>query len=307
MRIASLLPSATEIVYELGLGDELVAISHDCDYPPEVTKKIQLTKIDIDPSRSTSQQINQWVTSTVHAGTSLYHIDPTNLARANPDLILTQELCEVCAPAFSEVKEACRVLNGGRKIISLEPTSLDQILENILTVGEATGRLPEARGRVTALRERIERIKTASSDVKHRPEVLCVEWFDPLYAAGHWIPEMVYIAGGIDKLGRLHQPSERIQWEQVAIYDPEMIVLMPCGFNLKRTSSESDVLKSSPAWAKLKAVKNGQVYAANGTAYFNRPGPRIIGGLEGLAELIHPEIFTGIAPKDSYSKLELSP
>jgi len=306
MRIASLLPSATEIVYELGLEDDLVAVSHDCDYPPEVAKKIQLTKIDIDPTRSTSQQINQWVTSTVHAGSSLYHIDPTNLARANPDLILTQELCEVCAPAFSEVKEACRVLNGGRKIISLEPTSLDQILENILTVGEATGRLPEARGRVAALQERIERIKTAARGVEHRPEVLCLEWFDPLYAAGHWVPEMVNIAGGIDKLGRLHQFSERIEWKQVSEYDPELIVLMPCGFNLERTISESEVLKFSPAWAKLKAAKNGRVYAANGSAYFNRPGPRIIGGLEALAEMIHPEIFTSIAPKDSYSKLELS-
>ena len=144
MRIASLLPSATEIVYELGLGNDLVAVSHDCDYPPEVTKKIQLTQIDIDPAKSTSREINDWVAGKVHSGTSVYHIDQAALAKANPDLVLTQELCEVCAPAFSEVQNACKLLDGKRRIISLEPTSLEGIFENITTVGEATGRTKQA-------------------------------------------------------------------------------------------------------------------------------------------------------------------
>jgi iron complex transport system substrate-binding protein len=303
MRIASLLPSATEIVYQLGLGDALVAVSHDCDYPPEVKKKIQLTQIDIDPARSSSRQINDWIANKVHTGSSVYHIDQDALAKANPDLILTQELCEVCAPAFSEVQNACKVLNGERKIISLEPTSLDGILENVVTVGEATGRSKEAAETVAALRKRIDRIQTIARDVRNRPEVLCMEWFDPIFAAGHWVPEMVQLAGGVDKLGRPHRPSARIEWKEVSDYDPEVIVLMPCGFNLERTIQESKPRMDTAEWRRLKATHRRRIYATNGTAYFNRPGPRIVEGLEALAEIIHPEAFRQIAPKDSYALL----
>jgi len=301
MRIASLLPSATEIVYELGLGDELIAVSHDCDYPPEVEKKVRLTAIDIDPARSSSREINDWVASKVHTGSSVYHIDQSALTKANPDLILTQELCEVCAPAFNEVQNACRILSGERRIISLEPTSLDGILENIVTVGNATDRSKEAAETIDGLRKRTDRIRTITRSLTNNPEVFCMEWLDPMFVAGHWVPEMVQLAGGVDKLGPVHQPSTRIEIEQVSEYDPEIIVLMPCGFSLERTIQESKPYLKSKEWQRLRAVRRRKVFATNGSAYFNRPGPRIVAGLETLAEIIHPEAFQGIAPKDSYS------
>lgn len=304
MRIVSLLPSSTEIVYELGLGTDLVGVSHDCDYPPEVTNKMCLTSIDIDPAKASSSAVNDWVAGKVHSGTSIYHIDQESLKKANPDLILTQELCEVCAPSFTEVKSACKILDGDRKIISLEPTSIDHILDSILIVGRATGKEERAEQLVTSLRSRIKKIEEMVSNANSHPEVGCLEWLDPIFSAGHWVPEMVSKAGGVDRLTHPSNPSIRIDWNQIVDYDPEILILMPCGFNLERTIQDSKSLERYPGWQNVRAVQNHQVFAVNGTAYFNRPGPRIVDGIGVLAEILHPESVRGIAPANSYKRLD---
>ncbi len=303
MRIVSLLPSATEIVYALGLGEDLVAVSHDCDYPLDVRNKMRLTSIDIEPSFASSREINEWVMGKLHRGTSIYHIDQQLLKKANPELVLTQELCEVCAPSFNDVRAAVKILDGEPKIVSLEPTSLEGIMENILTVGDVTAQSLEAEQVVSSLRKRIGKIANAAQRVKQKPRVLCLEWLDPFFNAGHWVPEMVETAGGIDVTGRLHKPSVRIEWSQIVGYDPDIVILMPCGFDLPRTVSESKALKSAEGWSKLRAVKSGMVFAVNGSAYFNRPGPRIVDGLGILAEILHAEIFRDLAPPESYTRL----
>lgn len=304
MRIVSLLPSSTEIVYELGLGADLVGVSHDCDYPPDVTKKMCLTSIDIDPAKASSSVVNDWVAGKIHSGTSIYHIDQEALKKANPDLILTQELCEVCAPSFTEVKSACKILDGERKIISLEPTTVDHILDSILTIGRATGKEKKAEQLVNSLRSRIKKVEEKVSSVRVRPEVGCLEWLDPIFSAGHWVPEMVSKAGGVDRLTQPSKPSIRIDWNQIIDYDPEVLILMPCGFNLEKTIQDSKSIKRYNGWLNLRAVQNRQVFAVNGTAYFNRPGPRIVDGIEILAEILHPESVRGIAPANSYKRLD---
>jgi len=303
MRIVSLLPSSTEIVYELGLGVDLVGVSHDCDYPPDVVNKICLTSIDIDSAKASSSAVNDWVVGKVHSGTSIYHIDQGALKEANPDLILTQELCEVCAPSFTEVRSACKILDGDRKIISLEPTSITDILDSILTVGSATGKEEKAEQLVNAMRSRIKKIEATLSNARSRPEVGCLEWLDPIFSAGHWVPEMVSKAGGVDRLTQPSKPSTRIEWTRIVDYDPEIIILMPCGFNLEKTIQDAKSLERYSGWQNLRAVENHQVFAVNGTAYFNRPGPRIVDGIEILAEILHPEAVSGIAPVNSYKRL----
>jgi iron complex transport system substrate-binding protein len=303
MRIVSLLPSSTEILYELGLGKDLVAVSHDCDYPPDVANKIRLTSIDIDPATASSKALNEWISGKVHNGLSVYHIEKNALKEANPDLILTQELCEVCAPSFTEVKSACKILDGERKIVSLEPTSIEQILDSILTIGRVTGRTEKAEQLISALRSRIGQVQEMVTKARTHPEIGCLEWLDPVFSAGHWVPEMIVKAGGVDRLARPSKPSVRIEWKHVLDYDPEILILMPCGFNLERTIQESRTLKTHAGWENLRAVKNHQVFAVNGTAYFNRPGPRIVDGLEIMAEILHPDIVKGIAPANSYARL----
>jgi len=305
MRIVSLLPSSTEIVYELGLGADLIGVSHDCDYPPEVKEKMCLTSIDIDPAKASSAAVNEWVSGRVHSGTSIYHIDPAALKKANPDLILTQELCEVCAPSFTEVKSACKILDGDRKIISLEPTSLDHILDSILTVGKATGKEAKAEQLVRSMRDRIKKIEDLLSNANSCPEVACLEWLDPIFSAGHWVPEMISKARGIDRLTRSSRPSLRIEWDQILEYNPATVILMPCGFNLEKTIQEANSITRYSGWERLRAVQNHQVFAVNGTAYFNRPGPRIVDGIAILAEILHPESARGIAPSASYKQLDL--
>lgn len=178
-------------------------------------------------------------------------------------------------------------------------------MENVLTVGRETGRLREANEVISSMRKRIMRIENAAGQLKDRPRVFCMEWLDPIFVGGHWVPEMVQIAGGTEELGRVHQPSIRIDWNRVLDYDPDIIILMPCGFDLQRTVAESKLVKYGDSLEKLRAVKNGKVFAVNGSAYFNRPGPRIVDGLEIMAQILHPNLFRGLAPSESYIRLAL--
>ena len=291
MRICSLLPSATEIVFSLRLGDQLVAVTHECDFPAEATRLPKITRSSIDHSGSSSRQIDTHIAQALHRGSSIYELDQELLKELDPDLILTQELCDVCAVAYGAVQEAVRVLDGERKILSLEPTSLGDILQSIQQVGQFTGLPERAAHLLKELQKRIDRVRTVAASASHQPRVFAMEWLDPPFVAGHWVPEMVDLAGGSDGLGRRGSPSFTASWDQIAAYSPEIIVLMPCGFDLDRTIKEVDRVGFPDEWYRLEAVRSGQVYAVDGSAYFNRPGPRIVDGLEILAEIIQPQLF----------------
>ncbi len=283
MNIVSLLPSATEIVCALGLADHLVGVSHDCDYPPEIHGKRVLSDALVSAAMP-SAQIDAAIRGQIHTGKSVYHLDGERLTALQPDLILTQELCRVCAPSFTDVRRAARVLEGRTKIVSLEPHGLDDILDTILEVGRLTGLDAAARDVVTGLRERIERVRRLPAP-HPRPRAACLEWMDPIFIAGHWVPEMVEMAGGADGLGHARKDSFTVEWQRIVEYAPDVIVVMPCGFDIARTREELRLLTGRPGWADLPAVRAGRVYLTDAAAYFSRPGPRIVRGLEIMAEV----------------------
>jgi iron complex transport system substrate-binding protein len=287
VRIVSLLPSATEIVCALGLQSSLVGISHDCDYPPEVRTRPVLSEAIVTTDLP-SGRIEARIRGQVHKGKSVYHLDEAQLAALRPDLILTQELCAVCAPSYTLVQQAARVFEAQTRLVSLEPRRLADILDNILLVGQISGAADRAGVIVADLRARIEAVRTRVAS-HPRPRVVCVEWFDPIYVGGHWVPEMVEIAGGTDMLGRVGEPSYVAEWEVIVGSRPEVIVLMPCGFDIARARQETDLMTRRSHWRDLPAVRQDRVYLTDGSAYFNRPGPRIIDGLEILAAIIHQE------------------
>jgi iron complex transport system substrate-binding protein len=280
------------------VGDQVVGVTHECDYPPAARNKPVVVKSAIDSKRMSAAEIDRKVGELLEAGKGLYHLDEQALIAADPDIILTQGLCEVCALDYDEVVKAAARLVRRPKIVSLNPHRLTDLLNDILLVGEATDRQSIARTIVAGLRERIERV--GWREPNSRPRVVCLEWFEPLYAAGHWVPEMVALAGGYDVLGREGEPSAKIAWSEVVDAKPEVILLMPCGFDTRRTVKEATPLRALPGWDRLSAVKTGSVFALNGNAYFSRPGPRLVNGLEILARIIHPETVTwSLSPADA--------
>lgn len=292
MKIVSLLPSATEIVYALDLEEQLCAVTHECDFPPEARKKPVITSSVLEHEHSSSQQIHKGITGLVHEGKSIYHLDEQLLSQIKPDLILTQELCDVCAVSYNIVLDAARVLEGEREIVSLEPSLLSDVLDNINLVGEKTGEVETAERVVAGLRDRIEAVTQRTEHIDNRPKVYCMEWIDPPFAAGHWIAEMVSMAGGKEELALWGQPSQEISWQKVIDYAPEFLIFMPCGFGVERSVQEAQRVRNREGWNELPAVKNGRVFAVDGSSYFNRPGPRLVDGLEILAQIIHPEVFS---------------
>lgn len=293
MKIASLLPSATEILCALGLADELVAVTHECDYPSVVLGKPRLTRSRLEQNL-TSAGIDAAVRSQLASDAhSLYTIDRTLLARLAPDLIITQKLCEVCAVAYDEVLDAVAKLPRPPEVMSLEPMSLREVFDDVLRVGEATGRLRGARMLVEQLEARVEEVRRAVSRTKRRPRVGFLEWLDPLFCGGHWNPELVELAGGVDALGHMGQPSVRIEWDEVRAFAPEVIVISCCGFSVERASEDLAILEALPGWEDMPAVRNKRVHVVDGSAYFSRPGPRLVDSLELLASLVHPELSAG--------------
>ncbi len=304
MRIVSLLPSATEIVYLLGLGDQLTGVSHECDYPPAALGKRKIIRPAFDSSELTSYEIDAQVRTTYAEGEGIYHLDLEALKAADPDLILTQELCDVCAPPYQDVLQVVTKLPRKPEVLSLDPQRLGDVLKDVERVGEATGRLREAEAAVTSLKERIEIVAERTATDTQPPKVVCLEWLDPLMASGHWIPEMVGLAGGIEPLGNLGSPSRRVEWEQVVSCAPEILILMPCGFAVDRVLDEIHLLTRLAGWDGLSAVQREKVFAVNGHAYYNRSGPRLVDGLEILAHLIHPELFPGPAPDGALKRVD---
>jgi iron complex transport system substrate-binding protein len=291
MRIVSLLPSATEILFTLGLGDQVAAVTHECDYPPAAARKPHITKSLLRPDM-TSGEIDAAVKSQLSADAhSLYAIDRELLARLAPDLIVTQQLCEVCAVAYDEVLDAVRALPRRPEVLNLEPSTLADVFADIRRVGTATGCEDVAGRVVTALEARVERVREIVSSAASRPVVAFLEWIDPLFCGGHWNPELVRIAGGADPIGREHQPSAQIAWEVVREARPEVMVISCCGFSAARARQDLHILEELPGFADLPCARDGRVHVVDGAAYFSRPGPRLVDSLELLARLIHPELF----------------
>ncbi len=294
MRIVSLLPSATEILFALGLDEQVVAVTHECDYPDAARTKPRITRSLLRPDL-TSGEIDRAVSSQIGSDAhSLYSIDRALLAELAPDLIVTQQLCEVCAVDYGEVLDAIKELPKTPRVLNLEPMSLGEVLADIETVGEATGRQAEARRFVASLRERIERVRAAVERAETRPTVAFLEWIDPLFRGGHWNPELVRLAGGSDPLGNEGMPSTHMEWREVVEAQPDVMVISCCGFDEQRTRQDLPVLEALPGYADLPCVRSGRVHVVDGSAYFSRPGPRLVDSLEILAGFTHPELFVRV-------------
>jgi iron complex transport system substrate-binding protein len=287
VRIVSLLPAATEILWALGLGDRVVGRSHECDYPPEVRTRPVVVRSTIDPHRA-SAEIDRAVAEAVRSGRSLYIVDRATLEALRPDLVVTQEVCHVCAASGQDLCDLQDVVPGIRTV-TLGATSLNGVMEDILRLGEAAQVPERARALVAALEEEIREIATRAQLLHARPRVACVEWLDPPYVAGHWVPEMVQLSGADDVLGEPGRPSRRTTWTAVARCDPDIVILMPCGFSIQETRARLGEL--DPAFWDLRAVRDGRAYLVDANAHFSRPGPRLVEGLRTLAALFHPEAF----------------
>jgi iron complex transport system substrate-binding protein len=303
-QIVSFLPSATEMACGLGLTDQLVGITHECDYPPEIKGKPVVVRNALPIETMTQREVDTAVAERMRQGASLYEVDEQLLRELAPDLILTQDLCQVCAPSGNEVSHALNLLTKKPQILWLTPNSLAEIAENLRELGLATGRDKEAEALILSGRARLESIATATRDLPHRPRVFCLEWMDPVFGSGHWVPEMVRIAGGIDSLSCEGKDSKRIPWEDVLKWAPEVLIITPCGFNLEKVIEESQRLVNYPGWFELPAVCNERVYAVDANSYFARPGPRVVDGTELLAHLIHPELFDWNGPASAYQRFD---
>ncbi len=291
-RIVTTLPSATEIVALLGLANKLVGITHECDYPPEVRSKPVVMRSVFDSRKMTSRAIDDAVLERVTKGESVYEIDERLLKSLAPDLIITQELCEVCATPLREVSKTIANLNPKPRILSLTPHNLEDVIDDVERVGKATGKLERAREIVSELQSRVDKVRErCASSQFERPSVFCLEWLDPVYCSGHWMPELVDYAGGREILGRFGEPSTVVEWERVLEADPEVIFVTVCGYDVQRALSEISTLTTKPKWSEIRAAKSGRVYVLDSPAYFSRSGPRLVDGLEIMAFLLHPELF----------------
>ena len=286
MQICSFLPSATEILYALGLGDSVAGVTFECDFPPEAARKSIVVNTNLAHDL-TSAEIDDTVNNYSSHGEGLYRIDIEKLEAIKPDLVVTQELCDVCAISTSYVAKAVYQLSSRPQVLSLTPHTLGDVLDDVLRVGEAANRNAEARNLVSSLRERISKVSQMPKPQK--PTVVCLEWLSPPFNGGHWIPEMIDLSGGVDPLGRLGKDSYRMEWDQVFTVDPDVVLVMPCGHNLERSIQEYQKTQFPERWKQVKAVRNGRVYAVNASAYFSRPGPRLVTGLEIMHSLLQED------------------
>ncbi|HEX6509381.1 MAG TPA: cobalamin-binding protein [Chloroflexota bacterium] len=300
-RIVSLLPSATEIVCALGLGDRLIAVTHECDYPPDARSKPRVTVSAFDPTSLSSYEIDRAVRESLVDQATIYHLDRDLIEDLEPDLILTQELCTVCAVGTDEVKALVEELPVRPQLVSLEPQTLGDVFDSMLLVGRLTGRFRRAFELTAELRARVEGVREAVSAEPVR-KVLTLEWLDPFFVGGHWVPEMVEIAGGCDVLGEVGKPSREASQEEVVRSAADVVVAMPCGYGLDRSLDELATFCSPIGWNELPAVGRGEVYAVDGSSYFSRPGPRLVDGVEILASILHPDVWTK-APVGSFDRV----
>jgi iron complex transport system substrate-binding protein len=289
MRIVSLLPSATEIVCELGLEDQLVGVTHECDYPPIVKTLPKVTQTLI-PSDASSREIDSLVRERLKAERALYSLNLPVLEALKPDLIVTQALCDVCAVAEAEVTAAACSLPGRPDVVNLEPTNLEEVFESIRTVAQAAGVSDRGVDSVARLRSRVDAVRRRTEHISDRPPGLLLEWIDPPFSSGHWSPELVELAGGREVLGRAGTRSRTVDWDEIRSADPDWMMIACCGFDVQRTLRDMPILGGYPGFRELSCVRAGRVFVTDGNAYFSRPGPRLVDSLEILAHSLHPEI-----------------
>ncbi|MEV7558868.1 ABC transporter substrate-binding protein [Streptomyces sp. NPDC089795] len=286
MRIASLLPAATDIVADLGLAAD-VGRTHECDWPPSAVASVPVvTRAEFDADVLSSREISEAVGGAAHSGSSLYTLDTEALAALAPDVLLTQDLCDVCAVSYESVTRAVRVMDAGPRVLSLEPKTLGDVLDCLVTVGDLLGVRERAERRRTELSARLDEVRRLTAG-RDRPRVVAIEWLDPLWPAGHWVPEQIAAAGGEALLAEPGEHTEPMTWEGVCAARPDVVLVLPCGFPPERTLTEIDLLTALPGWEELPAVRAGEVWVLDGPAYFNRPGPRVVRGAEVLAHVLH--------------------
>jgi iron complex transport system substrate-binding protein len=289
------------MAYALGLGGNLAGVSHECDFPPQARSKPAIVRPVIALEKMSLREIDAAVSRRLRDGQSLYQVDEVLLRRLQPNLILTQNLCQVCAPSGNELTATLKLLQLKPEVVWMSPHSLEEIHQNLRDLGYATGRTHEAEEHIASDRARLDKIAARTRNLPRHPRVFCMEWADPIYCAGHWVPEMVEIAGGMDSLARKGADSVRIEWRDVLNWSPEILILSPCGFHLEKALQQISQLQSLPGWSELPAIRNGRVYAVDADSYFARPGPRVVNGTELLAHLFHPDLFPWNGPTDAYS------
>ena len=291
-RIVSLVPAATEIAAALGLMDDVVGVSHECDFPKEANSRPRVTHCPVHNAGLTSREVDEWVHRALRDNGTIYTIDEPLLRTLRPDAILTQKLCDVCAVGYGTVARLAETLPGPPRVVNLEPSSLADIFENIRGVAAACGVAERAEGVIANLSARVEAVRDRAAQIADRPRCFLMEWVDPPFCSGHWGPELVEIAGGHDPLGRKHQPSAQIDWQQVLDARPDIIVLALCGYDVDLARRDCELLKQFPGFDSLPAARAEEIYLVDASAYFARPGPRIVDSLELLAGILHPEEFS---------------
>jgi len=305
MRICSFHPAATEILCLLGLEKRIVGVSGDCDFPPSIRKKPVVVRLTASTVGLEPLEIDRLVASRVAQGQPLYRIDTKKLRALRPDLVVTQKLCPVCAVSEDDSRTALARGDEGVAILTLSPQSLEEIFNDIRCVGKAAGVLERAKQLVYELRERTMGIQALVHRLRQKPRVVVIEWPDPLYVAGHWVPEMVELAGGQPDPKTMRKPSVKTTWKELAQFNPEVIVYAPCGFSAKEARQQAGFLKKWPGGFKIKAFQDKRIYAVNANAYMTRPGPRVVGGVALLAHLCHPKRIPWTGPKEAFYKIML--
>lgn len=304
-RIVSLLPSATEMIYALNLQDRLVAVTHECDFPEEARSKPVAVRSALDLSSLSPAEIDRAVSDSLRSGRDLYRIDYDLLRSLSPDLIIGQALCDVCAVPSSKMSEIISSLDFRPELLDMSPTTIGGILRNIMDLGRVTGKEGSARALTLKLQARIAAIQRTTRNYSSRKRVFFMEWVDPVYCGGHWVPQMIEIAGGVDGLSCKGRPSVRMRWEDVLSYNPEVLIVASCGRHVPEILREANILARLPELNSLDAVRNSEVYAVDASSYFARPGPRIVQGIELLAHILRPDLFQ-CHESSAYSKMQLN-
>jgi len=302
-RIVTFLPSATELIYSLGADDKLFGVTHECNYPNGARTKPRVISSVFDPASMSSKQIDDKICQLMTDGKQIYNLNKENLLNAKPDLIISQNICEVCSAHTEHVKMAVDMLEKKPEVYTMDPHDVDEILVSIRDISKMIGKKKEGNELVDSLAKRLEFVK--SKTFEERPNVVAIEWVDPFFTSGHWIPEMIESAGGENLISTEKMPSRKMELEEIKEANPDIIVMMPCGFDVKRTVSEyNSVLTNNPDWNELKAVKEKNVYAVDANSYFSKPSLRTITGIEILAKIIHPDVFGDLQlPENSFAKI----
>ena len=302
-RIISFLPSATELIYELGAQERLFGVTHECDYPSDASNKPRVIESVFEPEKMSSQEIDDKICELSERGEEIYKLITENVSNAKPDLIISQEICKVCSAYTNQVKNAINILEEKPEIYSMSPHNIQEILKCVEDIAEKIDEVERGKEIVNSLNIRINKIKKVP--ISNRPKVLGIEWIKPFFTAGHWVPEMIEYSGGINMITKNGEHSRKMDITEIENADPDILILMPCGFNVQRTISEYEkYLKDNSRWNKLRAVKERNVFAVDANSFFSKPSIRVVTGIEILAKILHPEIFTDFeVPTNSFSKI----